>query len=148
MHLYETHLPVQSTERAADFYREVVGLEFAYRDPGRDIVFLWVGSRERSMLGLWGLDTAYGQLPGKRHLAFAVSLPELLEFGNTLNARGIITTNFLREQTAEPSVIGWMPSVQLYFEDLDGHALEYVAILDDPPDAGFIGPLSAWRQRT
>ena len=130
MHLYETHLPVRSTERAAAFYREVIGLDFAYRDPSRDIVFLWVGSKERSMLGLWGPDTTYGRLPGKRHLAFAVSLPELLALGRSLNARGIVTTNFLREQTAEPSVIGWMPSAQLYFEDPDGHALEYIAILD------------------
>ncbi len=148
MHLYETHLPVRSTERATDFYCEVIGLDFAYRDPGRDIVFLWVGSKERSMLGLWGPDTAYGRLPGKRHLAFAVSLPELLALGRSLNARGIGTTNFLGEQTAEPSVIGWMPSAQLYFEDPDGHALEYIAILDDPPKAGFIGPLSHWRQQT
>ena len=85
MHLYETHLPVQDTERATEFYRDVVGLEFAYRDPRRDIVFLWVGANKRSMLGLWGPDTAYGRMPGKRHLAFAVSLPELLAAGERLN---------------------------------------------------------------
>ena len=32
MHLYETHLPVKSTEASQRFYVEVVGLEFAYRD--------------------------------------------------------------------------------------------------------------------
>ena len=40
MHLYETHLPVANTEIAKDFYTEIVGLPLAYRDPGRDIVFL------------------------------------------------------------------------------------------------------------
>ena len=147
MHLYETHLPVQDTMRAVTFYREVVGLELAYRDPRRDIVFLWVGGKERSMLGLWGPETVYGRVPGKRHLAFAVPLSELLVAGERLRQHGVTTTNFFQEPTAEPSVIGWMPSAQLYFPDPDGHALEYIALLDGPPDADFIGSLSAWRAR-
>ena len=40
MHLYETHIPVADTKIAERFYREIVGLPFAYRDPTRDIVFL------------------------------------------------------------------------------------------------------------
>jgi hypothetical protein len=50
MHLYETHLPVNDTQRARDFYTETVGLLFAYRDPTRDIIFLWVSEKERGML--------------------------------------------------------------------------------------------------
>ena len=42
MHLYETHLPVSETRISEAFYREVIGLPFAYRDPTRDIVFLSV----------------------------------------------------------------------------------------------------------
>ena len=61
MHLYETHLPVANTEIAKDFYTEIVGLPFAYRDPTRDIVFLWAASKEQGMIGLWGPNTAYGQ---------------------------------------------------------------------------------------
>jgi len=57
MHLYETHLPVANTEIAKDFYTEIVGLTFAYRDPGRDIVFLWADSKEKGMIGLWGPNT-------------------------------------------------------------------------------------------
>ena len=147
MHLYETHLPVQSTERSLAFYREVVGLELAYRDPSRDIVFLWIGAERRSMLGLWGPSTSYGQQPCKHHLASAVSLDELLVLGPQLNARQVVTTNFLGEQTTEPSVIGWMPSAQLYFSDPDGHALEYLALLDEIPDPSFLGTLSTWRER-
>ena len=147
MHLYETHLPVQETERSSVFYREVVGLQFAYRDPSRDIVFLWIGTDRRSMLGLWGPETALGRDLTKRHLAIAVSLPELLLAGERLSAHRVVTTNFHGEQTTEPSVIGWMPSAQLYFTDPDGHALEYIALLEDAPDSAFIGSLSAWRQK-
>src|SRR3954453_20180725 len=110
MDLYETHLPVRDIETSRRFYQEVVGLAFAYRDPGRDMVFLWVGPHRRSMLGLWGPDTAYGGHPHKHHLAFAVSLPELLPAGGRLNGLGILTRNFSGDGTTEPSVIGWMPS--------------------------------------
>jgi len=148
MHLYETHLPVTNTESSTAFYTDVVELAFAYRDPTRDIVFLWVGEGKRSMLGLWGPGTAFGSPLHKCHLAIAVSLPELLAAGKRLNDLGIPTRNFAKEETTEPSVIGWMPSAQLYFRDPDGHSLEFIALLDDEPDPGFIGSFPEWRKRT
>jgi len=147
MRLYETHLPVASTESAAKFYVDVVGLEFAFRDPGRDIVFLWIGTDKRSMLGLWGPTTTYGSNPHLCHFAIALTLPDLLVAGKRLNSIGVSTHNFAGEETTEPSVIGWMPSAQLYFRDPDGHSLEFIALLDDEPDPAFIGPLSAWRKK-
>ena len=146
VHLYETHLPVASTERSRQFYVEIVGLEFAYRDPRRDIVFLFIGKGKQSMLGLWGPSTTYGRDPHPCHFALAIPLPELLAVGKRLNDLGVSTSNFAGEETTEPSVIGWMPSAQLYFRDPDGHSLEFITLLNDPPDPGFIGPLSAWRR--
>jgi lactoylglutathione lyase len=147
MHLYETHLSVTNTEASRAFYTETVGLSFAYRDPGRDIVFLWIGEDRRSMLGLWGPGTTYGYALHRSHLAFAVSLPELLTGAKRLNALGVGTYNFAEEATAQPSVIGWMPSAQIYFHDLDGHLLELIALLDDAPRPGFIGSLTEWEAR-
>lgn len=147
MYLYETHLPVSSTEASKAFYVDIVELSFAYRDPVRDIVFLWIGENRRSMLGLWGPRTTYGNAREKSHLAFAVSLPELLAKTDRLNALGVKTYNFAGEQTAQPSVIGWMPSAQIYFHDADGHSLEFIALLDDAPDPGFIGSLTEWKER-
>jgi lactoylglutathione lyase len=147
MHLYETHLPVRDTRASLAFYVDVVGLDFAYRDPTRDIVFLWIGTQKRSMLGLWGPGTSYGREFRPCHLAIALTLPELLTSGERLNRLGVATRNFAGELTTEPSVIGWMPSAQLYFRDLDGHSLEYITVLEEPPEANFIGPLSGWKQR-
>ena len=147
MHLYEAHLPVTSTETSRAFYTETLGLAFAYRDPARDIVFLWIGKDRRSMLGLWGPGTTYGSAAHRSHLAFAVSLPELLTEAKRLNALGVGTYNFAEEATAQPSVIGWMPSAQIYFRDVDGHLLELIALLDDEPDTGFIGSLDEWKAR-
>jgi lactoylglutathione lyase len=146
MHLYETHLPVADTERSKRFYVDIVGLEFAYRDPSRDIVFLWIGQGRSSMLGLWGPTTTYGSDPHRCHFAIALPLPDLLVVGKRLKSLGVSTRNFAGEETTEPSVIGWMPSAQLYFRDPDDHSLEFIALLDDKPNPGFIGPLSAWRK--
>jgi catechol 2,3-dioxygenase-like lactoylglutathione lyase family enzyme/quercetin dioxygenase-like cupin family protein len=145
MHLYETHLPVTKTESSKQFYVDIVGLEFAHRDLTRDIIFLWAGRDRRSMLGLWGPGTAFGSELRKCHVAFALSLPELLAAGERLRSKNITCRDFDGEETTEPSVIGWMPSAQLYFTDPDGHSLEFIALLDDPPDPQFIGHLSVWK---
>jgi lactoylglutathione lyase len=148
MNLYETHLPVRNTEISKAFYLEIVQLSFAYRDPKRDIVFLWIGENRASMLGLWGPDTTYGNQFHQSHLAIAISLPELLSAGERLNRLKVRTYNFARAETMEPSVIGWMPSAQLYFRDPDGHMIEFITLLDENPDKEFIGSLSEWRNRT
>jgi lactoylglutathione lyase len=31
-------------------------------------------------------------------------------------------------------VIGWMPAAAVYFTDPDGHTLEYLAMLEGPPE--------------
>ena len=148
MHLYEAHLPVSDTEAAQRFYVETVGLQFAHSDPTRDIVFLWAGADRKSMLGLWGPITTLGREFHKYHIAFSVSLSELLAAGERLNAAGIQTQNFASEKTTEPSVIGWMPSAQLYFRDRDGHSLEFITLLDQSPEPEFIGALSEWKKRS
>ena len=99
------------------------------------------------MLGLWGPGTTYGSKPHTCHFAIAVPLPDLLVAGKRLNGLGVPTHNFAGQETAEPSVIGWMPSAQLYFRDPDGHSLEFIALLDDAPEPQFYGSLSGWRKR-
>ena len=148
MNLYEAHLPVADTDAACRFYVEIVGLQFAHRDLTRDIVFLWAGADRKSMLGLWGPRTTLGREFHKCHIAFAVSLPELFAAGKRLNQAGIQTRNFAGEKTTEPSVIGWMPSAQLYFDDHDGHSLEFIALLDESAESSFVGSFSEWKKRS
>jgi lactoylglutathione lyase len=42
-------------------------------------------------------------------------------------------------------VIAWMPAAAVYFRDPDGHLIEYLAMLDEPPrgDGGIV-PWSQW----
>jgi lactoylglutathione lyase len=147
VHLYETHLPVADTKASEIFYSEVVELPFAYRDTTRDIVFLWVDEKQKGMIGLWGTSTGYGRQNGvlsQCHLAFAVSFEQLQRAIVKLNERGIETSGFGGKPTTEPSVIGWMPSAQIYFRDPDGHSLEFITILPETPNASFMGSYSDW----
>ena len=75
-------------------------------------------------------------------------MPELLSAGARLNRLKVRTYNFARTETTEPSVIGWMPSAQLYFKDPDGHMIEFITLLDEKPDSEFTGSLSEWQRRT
>ena len=144
--LFETHLTVSDLERSVVFYRDVVGLPLALEVPERNAAFLWVGDPGRSMLGLWSLGTA--PLGLTLHVAFEVTIDDLLAAPKRLEAQGITPLSFFDEETKEPSVIGWMPAAALFFRDPDGHLLEYLTMLDARarPDVGTV-PWSEWLAR-
>ena len=150
MNLYEAHIPVSDLARSITFYRDIVGLELAFRVPERQVAFMWIGSKEESMLGLWGPGADYGWKEGeafRTHFAMSVTLDELLEMPAKLKALGVVPRGFGGEPADEPSVLGWMPSAQIYFRDPDNHSLEYITILEGETDPGFIGSWSEWNRR-
>ena len=142
--LFETHLTVGDLERSVSFYRDVVGLSVGLVAPERNAAFLWVGEPGASMLGLWSLGSAPVGL--SLHVAFAVALDEVLGACDRLRAHDVTPLSFFGSETSEPSVIGWMPAAAVYLRDPDGHLLEHLAMLDEPPraDAGIV-PWSSWR---
>jgi lactoylglutathione lyase len=130
--LFETHLTVVDLDRSLAFYRDVVGLPLALHDAGLGAAFFWIGAPGEAMLGLWHTGPAPARL--SLHLAFATSLENVLGAAARLRSLGVVPLSFAAEETDEPSVIGWMPAAAIYFRDPDGHLLEYLARLDDPPD--------------
>lgn len=129
--LFEAHLMVSDLGRSIAFYRDVVGLELAFELPDRRAAFLWIGAPGDSMLGLW----TGGQAPQSvsLHIAFRVSVADVLGTCDRLRSAGVTPLSFFAEETNEPSVIGWMPAAAVYFRDPDGHLLEYLAMLDEAP---------------
>jgi lactoylglutathione lyase len=136
--LFETHLTVSDLQRSIEFYRDVVGLTVAFEASEGNVAFLWIGDSGKSMLGLWSLSTA--PLGLILHLAFEVTLDDLLDAPKRLKTHGIKPLSFFGVETTEPSVIGWMPAASIYFRDPDGHMLEYLTMLDrkPKPDLGII----------
>ena len=47
-----------------------------------------------------------------------------------LKERNISPYNFLKDGTEAPMVFAWMPAIAIYFNDPDGHYLEFIAILE------------------
>ncbi len=131
--LFESHLIVSDLDRSIAFYRDVVGLEIAHVVRDRGAAFFWIGGRGASMLGVWkGGD---GPQHTSLHVAFSAPLADLLDAPRMLRAAGVTPLDFDGAPTDEPVVLAWMPAASIYFRDPDGHLLEYIAMLADPPHA-------------
>lgn len=144
--LYESHLTVANLDRSIAFYRDVVGLELAHTVPARHAAFFWVGRRERSMIGLWCIHSSPVRL--RLHIAFATELEQVSKSVEVLRSKGIVPrAGGGGPELNEPAVFPWMPAASVYFDDPDGHSLEYIAILPDPPrpDMQRTVPLSVWQ---
>jgi lactoylglutathione lyase len=136
--LFETHLTVADLERSVTFYRDVVGLPVALDVPERGATFHWIGEPGRAMLGLWSIGSA--PMGMRLHIAFEMSLKDVLDAPERLRSSGLQPLSFFGEPADEPSVIGWMPAAAVYFQDPDDHMLEYLAMLDGParPELGIV----------
>ena len=141
--LFETHLTVADLARSSAFYRDVVGLPLALDLPERGAAFFWIGAPGRAMLGLWSLGSA----PLEPRAARRIHRVARRRAGRLrpLRSQGVTPLSFCGRRTDEPSVIGWMPAAAVYFRDPDGHLLEYLAMLDEPPrpELGIV-PWSEW----
>lgn len=146
--LFETHLTVSDLDRSTAFYQDVVGLKLAHRVPERDAAFFWVCGTGKAMLGLRA--THASPVRTRLHLAFDVRLNSVIASVDRLRQAGITPRDAGGGNAiAEPQVIGWMPAASVFFDDPDGHSLEYVSMLEDEPhpEWGTL-PLSEWRHRT
>lgn len=135
--LFETHIHVKDLARSVAFYRDVMELEFAYEQPERKVAFFWIGGHNHTMLGVWEKPVEQIQ---RQHFALRISIEDMRQAKQRLLDKGLTPRNFLNDGTQDPMVFGWMPAVAIYFEDPDGHSLEYIAPLDGEPrpDLGVI----------
>ncbi len=136
--LYETHLFVENLERSIDFYKNVLELEQCSFDKERRVAFFWIGTPKGAMLGIWEKPKAEIE---KRHFAFRCDKEDVLEKSiHYLKSRNLKPYNFLNDGTEKPMVFAWMPAIAIYFNDPDGHYLEFIAILegDGKPELGII----------
>jgi catechol 2,3-dioxygenase-like lactoylglutathione lyase family enzyme len=138
--LFETHLNVRDLERSIPFYRDVLGLPLAIHLPERKVAFFWTPNPGESMVGVWETGTSPNAL--RLHIAFTVELSDLEASISRLQAAGIAIT----QGRDEPLVFAWMPAAMVSFLDPDGHLIELISMLPDPPrpELGLVR-LSEWR---
>ena len=145
--LFEAHLTVQNLDRSIGFYRDTLGLPLAHLIPQRQVAFFWVPSPDKAMLGLWCVGTAPMHM--RLHIAFDTALEDVIASVDRLRAAGLVPLSAEGTPTEEPIVLAWMPAASVYFQDPDGHSLEYIAMLADRPrpELGRV-PWSQWRRMT
>jgi lactoylglutathione lyase len=146
--LFEAHLTVSDLDRSIGFYRDVLGLPLAKRITERQVAFFWVPTPEKAMLGLWSIGTS--PLRMRLHIAFRVELPQVFASVRALRAAGLTPLDSGGGMPIEePQVLCWMPAASVYFDDPDGHSLEFICMLDEAPrpELGRVS-WSEWRRQT
>ena len=116
---------IDSYERAADYYRDVVGFREVYRQPNNMATFVSNGNTYHD-LGLTDIHSHYckpGQMPGLWHIAFEVETEVDLVHGyNRAIADGVRFESVAAHDVAH----------SLYFLDPDGLLVEvYADVIDD-----------------
>ncbi|MEN0006386.1 MAG: VOC family protein [Bacteroidota bacterium] len=129
--LYETHLFVEHLDRSVEFYEKVLELKLCRYSVERRAAFFWIGHEKQFMLGLWEKPKAEID---PRHFAFECD-PEwvLNESVAFLKSHHLNYWNFLNDTNDKPMVFCWMPAISIYFNDPDGHYLEFIGILPGEP---------------
>ena len=142
--LFEAHLTVRDLDRSIGFYRDVLGLPLAHVIPQRSVAFFWIGSAGQAMLGVWAIGTA--PLFMRLHIAFETPIEQVIASIERLRHAGLTPRSGDGSPIAEPVVLCWMPAASVYFDDPDGHSLEFITMLPDRsrPELGIIA-LSEWR---
>lgn len=129
--LFETHITVENLEKSIDFYTNVLGLERCTTMDSRRLAFFWIGKPKEYMLGLWEKPKKEIQM---QHFAFRCDAEWVLkESINYLKERNLPFRNFLNDVSERPMVFAWMPAISIYFNDPDGHSLEFIGILKGTP---------------
>ena len=142
--LFESHLNVADLERSVQFYRDILGLPLAHLFTDPRVAFFWIGAPGNAMLGLW--ETGPGPQRLSLHVAFEVSLTDVINSPEALQRAGITPLDFAGDPTTEPVVLAWMPAVAVYFRDPDGNLLEFLSMLaaEPKPDLGVV-QWSSWK---
>lgn len=142
--LFETHINVASLERSMKFYGDVLGLHLGAYDERRRVAFYWLGDWGEAMIGVW--EKPAGQV-FPQHYAFRCGVDDVLNHSvSYLKQRGLGFYNFLHDGSERPMVFGWMPAIAIYFDDPDGHSLEFIAMLPGKPQPEIgIVPYDEWK---
>lgn len=113
--IFEIAIRVKNLERAANFYRDILGFQHGLLDSERGWLFLWLNGKT----GMVVLQEHKGPWL-QQHFAFLVGANDLVSLKRSLEEHGVSVLG--------PVELSWMNAQSLYFSDPDGHDLEFCAV--------------------
>jgi lactoylglutathione lyase len=120
--VYELAIPVKDLARAEAFYMGTLGFQEGIRNTDRNRLFLYVGGKA----GMIVLIEDKGEWP-TLHFAFSVADRDLEPAAAMLKEKGVAV--------GDPVIHDWMGSRSVYFDDPDGHQLEFISLLEESRSA-------------
>jgi catechol 2,3-dioxygenase-like lactoylglutathione lyase family enzyme len=74
------------------------------------------------------------------HFAMGVSFDDLRGIVERMKTAGVTPLDFDARPASDLVVLAWMPAAAIYFQDPDGHSLEYISMLpeDARPELGVL----------
>ena len=90
------------------------------------------------MLGLWEKPK---EEINSRHFVFECDPNWVInESVDYLKKKNIKCWDFLKDGIERPMVFAWMPAIPIYFDDPDGHVLEFIGLLEgkSKPENGIV----------
>jgi lactoylglutathione lyase len=143
--LLEAQLAPCSLDRSIAFYHDVLCPPLAPVIAERNVAFFRVPTSETAMLSLWSIGAS--PLSMRLHVAFDVTLQHVRDPVGDLRAAGLTLHPPDHAAIDEPVVLAWMTAASVYFDDPDGHSLEFIAMLPDRPrpEPGCVA-WSEWRR--
>jgi len=125
--LFETHLFIEDLNKSIYFYENILGLKQCYYENDRKAACFWIGKEKQAMLGLWEKPKEEIDI---RHFAFNCDSEWILKKSvDFLKSKQINFRNFFNDGSERPMVFAWMPAISIYFDDPDGHSLEFIGLL-------------------
>ena len=111
--LFEIAIPVTNLKESQEFYGKILGFEPGINDDERRWLFLYTPGR-KGMVVLQETSESFA----KFH--FALKVQDLDSAAERLRDRGIVTSPVRHHK--------WMNAKSIYFQDPNGHDLEFISL--------------------
>jgi lactoylglutathione lyase len=142
--IVETHIKVRDLDESRHFYENILEMKLARLELDRRVCFYWAGDEnDRQLFGIW---ETFSEITNQ-HFAFKANFNSMKEINQWLKDKGVRTYNFFNSEIHDVhdfTVFSWMPAISFFFDDPNGHQLEFVSMIPEASPKAELGTIT-WK---